>query len=33
MADGIKDTTLFSERFPKTSVKDTGVVAAIMEKP
>lgn len=33
MADGIKDITLFSERFLKTSVKDTGVIAAIIEKP
>lgn len=32
MADGTKDTMLFSECFLKISIKDTGVVVAIIEK-
>lgn len=32
MANSIKDITLFSEYFLKISVKDTGVIVAIIEK-
>lgn len=32
MADGTKDIMLFSKHFLKISIKDTGVIAAIIEK-
>lgn len=32
MADSIKDITLFSECFLKISIKDTSIIAAIIEK-